>query len=215
MEVLDLLLPAVALERASNDLEVMVVQHAAGPRLLERADLALQHGGPIRGQACRPDTIDREGLHNGTDTRSRQNHAQPTVPVRRPPDRLVEAAVAQEELPSYRGVPKDEIPLQNGAPLVLGFERPTFRVAASNDPSVRLQIRVGRENVQIGARAGEVGESLQTSRQIPIVGVENSEEIPAGESRGHVLRGALAAVLLARDRNPPAVRAEHALEVVG
>ena len=110
---------------------------------------------------------------------------------------------------------EDEVPAHDLAPLVVDLERPVVAVDTPQDPPVDLEIRICREQVEVGSRRRERGECFQPARQVHVVGVENRDELARRGPGGRVLSGRLAAVLLPDEDDPLPERRERRVEVVG
>ena len=159
-------------------------------------------------------TVKRERLGHRARARSVEDETQPAIPVRRPEDRLVKAAVRKETLTADGREPEDEVSSQDLAPLIVDGECPSARVAAPDDLTVDREVRVGREDVEIRTRAGELGERLETRRQEDVVGVQDDDELAGRSSRGCVLCGCLTTSRLPQELDPVAIGLERRGEAV-
>ena len=155
-----------------------------------------------------PVACERLGYQSGT--RPREDQTDPAVPVRRPANRLVEAADLEQSCPPNACEAEDEVLLEDGTALVGDVESKCIRITAPNDFAVHLERRVGREEVEIRPRRRQPAESLEALGQEDIVCVEDDDEVSTRRTRGRVLRGGLASVLLAQKDDLLEVRAQGA-----
>src|SRR5215207_1224118 len=148
--------PAMRRDRLFEDRALARAERRVAPRLLERRELSEQKLTATRGQARLAQAVERERLVDAARTRSREDQAKPHVPVRRPSDRLVEATVLEEERATDGRVPENEVPLQDGAPLVGHLEAPGVVVGFTHGAASRDEERVARQDVEVGSRLREL-----------------------------------------------------------
>jgi hypothetical protein len=178
--------------------------------LLECRELAEQQVASLCRQARFTQTVERERLGDTAGTRPGEDQPEPEVPIGRPADRFVEAAVLQEPFTADCGQPEDEVALDDRASLVGNLETPRAVVVPADDPIAYTEVSVGRQDVEIRTSLCERAQRIQTFAEVDVVGIENCHEIACGCSCGCVLGGGLAAVFLAQEHDRVAVRLDRA-----
>ena len=152
------------------------------------------------GQAPRVEDVVVVRLVDQPRQRAAEDQPEPAVPVGGDPEALVEASDCPQPAEPHGRPPADEAALQDRRALVLDRERVVGQERA--DPfTVDHESGIGRDEVEIGAGGGQVRESLQPSRVVGVVGVENRQEITRCRRRSCVARGRRPAVVLADKRH--------------
>ena len=76
---------------------------------------------------------------------------------------------------------EDEVLAEDGASLIVDLETKRVRVTALYDVAVDLEIRVRREDVEVGPRHGQLLEGLEPLVQEHVVGVEDGDEVATAQ----------------------------------
>src|SRR5512142_2324005 len=93
-------------------------------RLFERRKLPDQKVSPPACQACLPQPVRGQRLVDATGGCSAEYQPNPEIPIRRPQDRRVEAAMLQQTLAPNGRETEDEVPLEDSLPLIVDLEAP-------------------------------------------------------------------------------------------
>src|SRR5215204_495616 len=108
--------------------------------------------------------INSKRFHHATRRGAGEDHSNPTVPVSRPPDLLVETADVEKAIAPHNDVPEDEVPVENRCALVLDVEGPVARVATPHHLTVDLQIGIARDDVEVRAGRRKLRKLLEPGR---------------------------------------------------
>ena len=133
----------------------------------------------MRGEAGLAQPVQGERLVDAAGARAGEDQPEPELPVGRPEDRLVEAAVLEQAFAPHGGEAEDEVALQDRAALVGDLEPPAAVVVAPDAPPVDDEVGVGREDVEVGSRLRELAQRLERRREVDVVGVEDRDEVAA------------------------------------
>ena len=184
-------------------------------RLLRRLNLAAGRQQLVGRHGVLVHVVAIQGLVDETRPGAGEDQAYPAVPVRARDDGLVEAADLDQAAAPHRGGAEDEVVLEERPPLVGDLEDLVLLVAAPQGSTVDLEVRVGGDEVEVGAGGGELAHRLEPLGHVEVVGVEQGDELARGSERRRGLGRTLAAVLAPQQRDPVQVGLERALDVVG